>query len=138
MRNTSPTNPTSTSNRHRRASSAASDLAKSLGIDLEAVSMAEARKVMSEEHKILGFRPPTGSFAAEVQSIAAKHPDGKPGTAPRTRPRSRRSRARTPGASSRSATPPPGQTCLRRCSRPRCPRRRRSPPQSRSHPLPCE
>ena len=43
---------------------------------------AEARKVMSEEHKILGFRPPHGSFAAEVQSIAAKHPEGKPGAAP--------------------------------------------------------
>ena len=34
---------------------------------------------MSEEHKILGFRPPHGSFAAEVQSVAAKHPEGKPG-----------------------------------------------------------
>ena len=39
---------------------------------------AEARKIMSEEHKILGFRPPHGSFAAEVQSVAAKHPEGKP------------------------------------------------------------
>ncbi|KAI0656274.1 hypothetical protein C8Q70DRAFT_1013486 [Cubamyces menziesii] len=67
---------------HRRTSSAASDIAKAAGIDLEAVSMAEARKVMSEEHKILGFRPPHGSFAAEVQSIAAKHPEGKPGAAP--------------------------------------------------------
>lgn len=37
---------------------------------------------MSEEHKILGFRPPHGSFAAEVQSVASKHPEGKPGTAP--------------------------------------------------------
>ncbi len=34
---------------------------------------------MSEEHKILGFRPPHGSFAAEIQSMAAKHPEGKPG-----------------------------------------------------------
>ena len=40
---------------------------------------AEARKIMSEEHKILGFRPPHGSFAAEVQSVAAKHPEGRPG-----------------------------------------------------------
>ncbi|KAI0744802.1 hypothetical protein C8Q76DRAFT_701246 [Earliella scabrosa] len=63
---------------HRRASSAASDIAKAAGIDIEAVSMAEARKIMSEEHKILGFRPPHGSFAAEVQSVAAKHPEGKP------------------------------------------------------------
>ena len=34
---------------------------------------------MSEEHKILGFRPPHGSFAAEVQSVAAKRPEGKSG-----------------------------------------------------------
>ena len=34
---------------------------------------------MSEEHKILGFRPPHGSFAAEVQSVASKHPEGRPG-----------------------------------------------------------
>ncbi|RDX44981.1 hypothetical protein OH76DRAFT_1457817 [Lentinus brumalis] len=64
---------------HRRTSSAASDIAKAAGIDVEAVSMAEARKIMSEEHKILGFRPPHGSFAAEIQSMAAKHPEGKPG-----------------------------------------------------------
>ncbi|KAH9916282.1 uncharacterized protein BXZ73DRAFT_53870, partial [Epithele typhae] len=64
---------------HRRRSSAASDMAKAAGIDLEAVSMAEARKIMSEEHKVLGFRPPQGSFAAEVQSVATKNPDGKPG-----------------------------------------------------------
>ncbi|KAI0632814.1 hypothetical protein C8Q77DRAFT_1196403 [Trametes polyzona] len=83
----SPTNSigsskSSKSKGHRRTSSAASDMAKAAGIDLEAVSMAEARKVMSEEHKILGFRPPHGSFAAEVQSLAAKHPEGKPGANP--------------------------------------------------------
>ena len=42
---------------------------------------ADARKIMSEEHKILGFRPPHGSFAAEIQSAASKHPEGKPGAA---------------------------------------------------------
>ncbi|TBU52546.1 hypothetical protein BD310DRAFT_952655 [Dichomitus squalens] len=77
----SPTAP-SAKKGHRRTSSAASDIAKAAGIDLDAVSMAEARKVMSEEHKILGFRPPHGSFAAEVQSVAAKHPDRKPGAGP--------------------------------------------------------
>ncbi|KAH7096228.1 hypothetical protein BKA62DRAFT_625186 [Auriculariales sp. MPI-PUGE-AT-0066] len=30
---------------------------------------------MSEEHKILGYRPPHGSLAAEAQKAAAKHPD---------------------------------------------------------------
>ncbi|TBU39216.1 hypothetical protein BD309DRAFT_993908 [Dichomitus squalens] len=85
-RNSSPpaASPTTSSAKkgHRRTSSAASDIAKAAGIDLDAVSMAEARKVMSEEHKILGFRPPHGSFAAEVQSVAAKHPDRKPGAGP--------------------------------------------------------
>ncbi|KAI1790905.1 hypothetical protein LXA43DRAFT_890166 [Ganoderma leucocontextum] len=65
---------------HRRTSSTASDMARAAGIDIEAVSMAEARKIMSEEHKILGFRPPHGSFAADVQSVASKHPEGKPDT----------------------------------------------------------
>ncbi|KAI0651326.1 hypothetical protein C8Q79DRAFT_27399 [Trametes meyenii] len=78
-RNGSPTNGKPKSKGHRRTSSSASDIAKAAGIDLEAVSMAEARKIMSEEHKILGFRPPQGSFAAEVQSLAAKNPEGKPG-----------------------------------------------------------
>ena len=36
---------------------------------------AEAKKIMSVEHKVLGFRPPQGSFAAEAQAAAAKHPD---------------------------------------------------------------
>jgi hypothetical protein len=30
---------------------------------------------MSVEHKVLGFRPPPGSLAAEAQAAAAKHPD---------------------------------------------------------------
>lgn len=29
---------------------------------------------MSEEHKLLGFRPPPGSLAADAQAAAAKHP----------------------------------------------------------------
>ncbi|EEB92845.1 hypothetical protein MPER_08583 [Moniliophthora perniciosa FA553] len=32
---------------------------------------------MSEEHKALGYRPPPGSLAADAQSAAAKHPEGK-------------------------------------------------------------
>lgn len=36
---------------------------------------AEARKIMSVEHKALGFRPPPGSLAAEAQAAAAKHPE---------------------------------------------------------------
>lgn len=31
---------------------------------------------MSEEHKALGHRPPTGSLAADAQRAAAKHPEG--------------------------------------------------------------
>lgn len=30
---------------------------------------------MSVEHKVLGFRPPHGSLAAEAQAAAAKHPE---------------------------------------------------------------
>lgn len=45
------------------------------GLDLNNVGEAEARKLMSEEHKALGFRPPAGSLASEAQSAAAKHPD---------------------------------------------------------------
>ena len=32
---------------------------------------------MSVEHKVLGFRPPHGSLAAEAQAAAAKHPEVK-------------------------------------------------------------
>ncbi|KAF5361474.1 hypothetical protein D9758_006244 [Tetrapyrgos nigripes] len=44
------------------------------GIDLQTISEADARKLMSEEHKALGYRPPPGSLAAEAQAAAAKHP----------------------------------------------------------------
>lgn len=43
---------------------------------------AEARKIMSEEHKALGYRPPPGSLAAEAQSAAAKHPNALAGVDP--------------------------------------------------------
>ncbi|KDQ54585.1 hypothetical protein JAAARDRAFT_196494 [Jaapia argillacea MUCL 33604] len=46
------------------------------GIDLDKITQKEARKLMSEEHKALGYRPPPGSLAAEAQSAAAKHPNG--------------------------------------------------------------
>jgi hypothetical protein len=35
---------------------------------------AEAKAIMSAEHKALGYRPPPGSLAAEAQAAAAKHP----------------------------------------------------------------
>ena len=34
--------------------------------------LEDARKLMSHEHKALGFRPPPGSLAAEAQAAAAK------------------------------------------------------------------
>lgn len=34
---------------------------------------------MSEEHKILGYRPPQGSLAASAQAAAAKHPHASAG-----------------------------------------------------------
>ncbi|THV02673.1 hypothetical protein K435DRAFT_652921 [Dendrothele bispora CBS 962.96] len=47
------------------------------GIDLQKITEVEARKLMSEEHKALGYRPPPGSLAAEAQAAAAKHPNGE-------------------------------------------------------------
>jgi len=48
-------------------------------IDLDSVGEAEARKLVSEEHKALGYLPPPGSLAAEAHSAAAKHPDARAG-----------------------------------------------------------
>jgi hypothetical protein len=35
----------------------------------------DARILMSEEHKALGYRPPHGSLAASAQAVASKHPE---------------------------------------------------------------
>lgn len=43
-------------------------------IDMKNIGEAEARKLMSAEHKALGYRPPPGSLVAEAQSVAAKRP----------------------------------------------------------------
>ncbi|KAL0577622.1 hypothetical protein V5O48_004383, partial [Marasmius crinis-equi] len=43
-------------------------------INLDNIGEAEARKIMSVEHKALGYRPPPGSLASEAQAAAAKHP----------------------------------------------------------------
>ncbi|EJD34337.1 hypothetical protein AURDEDRAFT_131217 [Auricularia subglabra TFB-10046 SS5] len=45
------------------------------GIDLAQVNAREAARLMSEEHKMLSYRPPAGSLAAQAQAAAAKHPD---------------------------------------------------------------
>lgn len=42
---------------------------------LTSLCTADARRLMSAEHKALGFRPPPGSLAAEAQAEAAKHPN---------------------------------------------------------------
>lgn len=47
--------------------------------DMAKYSTAEARKLMSDEHKALGYRPPPGSLASEAQAAAAKHPDASAG-----------------------------------------------------------
>ncbi|PSR72996.1 hypothetical protein PHLCEN_2v11100 [Hermanssonia centrifuga] len=52
------------------------------GIDFSAIGEAQARKLMSEEHKALGHRPPPGSLAAQAQAAAAKHPQGAAATQP--------------------------------------------------------
>ena len=49
------------------------------GVPLSKVGAAEARKLMSEEHKALGYRPPPGSLAAKAQAVAAQHPEKSAG-----------------------------------------------------------
>lgn len=51
-------------------------------VDTYSHSIAEARKLMSEEHRALGYRPPPGSLAAMAQAAAAKHPDASAGVDP--------------------------------------------------------
>ncbi len=36
-------------------------------------ALADARKLISEEHKALGFRPPPGSLASQAQALVARH-----------------------------------------------------------------
>lgn len=50
-----------------------------LSIDLDKVGIKEARVIMSEEHKRLGYRPPPDSLAAKAQRSATKHPDSSLG-----------------------------------------------------------
>ena len=45
-------------------------------LDFDALSEADAKKLMSEEHKALGYRPPSDSLAAKAQAAAARHPQG--------------------------------------------------------------
>lgn len=45
-----------------------------LSIDLDRVGAKDARIIMSEEHKNLGYRPPSDSLAAKAQRSSAKHP----------------------------------------------------------------
>ncbi len=51
-------------------------------VDAYAHSPAEARKLMSEEHRALEYRPPPGSRAATAQAAVAKHPDANAGVDP--------------------------------------------------------
>lgn len=50
-----------------------------LSIDLDKVGVKDARIIMSEEHKNLGYRPPSNSLAAKAQRSAAMHPDSSLG-----------------------------------------------------------
>lgn len=50
-----------------------------LSIDLDKVGVKDARIIMSEEHKSLGYRPPPDSLAAKAQRSSTKHPDSSLG-----------------------------------------------------------
>jgi len=52
---------------------------ETLNIDLDKVGARDARIIMSEEHKTLGYRPPPDSLAAKVQRSSTKHPDSSLG-----------------------------------------------------------
>ncbi|KAI0695290.1 hypothetical protein C8T65DRAFT_815119 [Cerioporus squamosus] len=45
-------------------------------VDLDSIGEAEARTLVSAEHRALGYRPPEGSLAAQAQAAAAHHPEG--------------------------------------------------------------
>lgn len=53
--------------------------ARFAALDLDKVGAKDARKLMSEEHKALGYRPPPGSLAAQAQRSSVKHPDSSVG-----------------------------------------------------------
>ncbi|KAH8101305.1 hypothetical protein BXZ70DRAFT_1007681 [Cristinia sonorae] len=60
-----------------RRPSTASELAEEearFGIHPDSIGQEEARKIMSEQHKTLGFRPPPDSLAAFAQLVATNHP----------------------------------------------------------------
>ncbi|KAI0077639.1 hypothetical protein K474DRAFT_1661399 [Panus rudis PR-1116 ss-1] len=48
-----------------------------VSLDMDSIGTNQARKIMSEEHKLLGFRPPADSLAARAQAAATQHPDLK-------------------------------------------------------------
>lgn len=48
---------------------------EALNIHLHKVGIKDARIIMSEEHRTLGYRPPPDSLAARAQRSATKHPD---------------------------------------------------------------
>lgn len=54
-------------------------LGETLSIDLDRVGVKDARIIMSEEHKCLGYRPPSDSLAAKAQRSSTKHPDSSLG-----------------------------------------------------------
>ncbi|KAI0651351.1 hypothetical protein C8Q79DRAFT_1004649 [Trametes meyenii] len=48
-------------------------------IDVQKIGLNEARKLMSEEHRALGYHPSPGSIAATAQAATAKHPGADAG-----------------------------------------------------------
>ena len=84
----------------------------------------EAKTLMSEEHRALGYRPPHGSLAATAQSAASKHPDAHAGidvatlaqAAMRDAKRIETARASRSSVSSGSASSLPSSTRAERSS----------------------
>ncbi|KAH9856268.1 hypothetical protein C2E23DRAFT_882366 [Lenzites betulinus] len=81
-------------------------------IDIHNVGQAEARKLMSEELKLLGYRPPPGSLAATVQAAAAKNPDALAGIEPATLTHAALEDAKRIAAAQRGSTSPETSTAV--------------------------
>ena len=59
-------------------------MSQTANVNLDIITPSEAKIVMSEEHKVLGYRPPKDSLAAKAQAAAAKHDDMPGGSGQRT------------------------------------------------------
>ncbi|KAH9887085.1 hypothetical protein C8Q73DRAFT_714635 [Cubamyces lactineus] len=76
LQDTEPLPPTEPAPALRPPQAPVTTASTTASIDLDSIGEEEARKIVSEEHRALGYRPPEGSLAAQAQAAAARHPEG--------------------------------------------------------------